>query len=101
MDIEYADGRVQPLASERWLRPIEGDEHILARCGGPTLDVGSGPGRLTVALTRMGVPVLGIDVTPLAVNLPRRSSISTSTTWTRCPPTSMAGWRCSATPPTP
>ncbi|WP_329080996.1 MULTISPECIES: methyltransferase domain-containing protein [unclassified Streptosporangium] len=73
MHIEYADGRVRPLASERWLRPIEGDEHILARCGGPTLDVGSGPGRLTVALTRMGVPALGIDVTPLAVSLTRRA----------------------------
>ncbi|GAA3514965.1 SAM-dependent methyltransferase [Streptosporangium album] len=69
--IEYADGRVRPLTSARWLRPIEGDDHILARCEGPTLDVGSGPGRLTVALTRMGIPVLGIDISPLAVSLTR------------------------------
>lgn len=73
MNIEYSDGRVRPLASERWLRPIEGDEHLLARCDGPTLDVGSGPGRLTVALTRMGIPALGIDITPLAVSLTRRA----------------------------
>jgi SAM-dependent methyltransferase len=73
VNIEYSDGRVRPLASERWLRPIEGDEHILARCGGPTLDVGSGPGRLTVALIRMGIPALGIDIAPLAVSLTRRS----------------------------
>ncbi|MCF6475295.1 SAM-dependent methyltransferase [Nonomuraea sp. MG754425] len=71
--IEYADGRVGALRAERWLRYNEGDEHILARCGGPTLDVGSGPGRLTVALTRMGIPALGIDITPLAVELTRRA----------------------------
>ncbi|MBF8184359.1 methyltransferase domain-containing protein [Nonomuraea sp. K274] len=73
VDVEYADGRVRPLSAERWLRHNEGDEHVLARCGGPTLDVGSGPGRLTVALTRMGIPVLGIDITPLAVELTRRA----------------------------
>jgi SAM-dependent methyltransferase len=73
VDVEYSDGRVTPLAADRWLRPIEGDESLLARCDGPTLDVGSGPGRLTVALARRGVPVLGIDVTPLAVRLTRRA----------------------------
>ncbi|MEU6787283.1 methyltransferase domain-containing protein [Nonomuraea angiospora] len=71
--IEYADGRMRPLSAERWLCYNEGDEHVLARCGGPTLDVGSGPGRLTVALTRMGIPALGIDITPLAVELTRRA----------------------------
>jgi SAM-dependent methyltransferase len=35
------------------------------------LDVGSGPGRLTVALAERGVPVLGIDITPGAVELTR------------------------------
>ncbi|MGW3346026.1 class I SAM-dependent methyltransferase [Nonomuraea rubra] len=73
VDIEYADGRIRSLAAQRWLRYNEGDEHILARCGGPTLDVGSGPGRLTVALTRMGIPALGIDIAPLAVELTRRA----------------------------
>lgn len=73
VEVEYADGRVLPLAAERWLRPIEGDEEVLARCGGPTLDVGSGPGRLTSALARRGVFALGIDVTPLAVELTRRA----------------------------
>ncbi|SDL82989.1 Methyltransferase domain-containing protein [Nonomuraea maritima] len=73
VEVEYADGRVLPLAAERWLRPIEGDEEVLARCGGPTLDVGSGPGRLTAALARRGVFALGIDVTPLAVELTRRA----------------------------
>ncbi|GAA4513897.1 methyltransferase domain-containing protein [Nonomuraea ferruginea] len=73
VEIEYSDGLIRPLSAERWLRYNEGDEHILARCGGPTLDVGSGPGRLTVALTRMGIPAMGIDIAPLAVELTRRA----------------------------
>ncbi|MBF8192788.1 methyltransferase domain-containing protein [Nonomuraea sp. K274] len=69
IDIEYEDGRREPLAAMRWLEPIDGDEAMLSRCTGPTLDVGSGPGRLTVALAARGVAVLGIDVTPHAVRL--------------------------------
>ncbi|MEO3813113.1 class I SAM-dependent methyltransferase [Sphaerisporangium sp. B11E5] len=73
VDVEYAGGEIRPLAAERWSRPIEGDEGMLARCAGPTLDVGSGPGRLTAALARRGVPVLGVDISPLAVALTRRA----------------------------
>ncbi|MFC5832457.1 methyltransferase domain-containing protein [Nonomuraea insulae] len=73
IDVEYENGRRRPLQAMRWLEPIEGDEVMLSRCGGPTLDVGSGPGRLTVALTRRGVAALGIDVTPHAVRLTRQA----------------------------
>nr|WP_221475710.1 class I SAM-dependent methyltransferase [Sphaerisporangium rubeum] len=73
VDIEYADGRVRPLAAERWTRPIPGDEEVLARCAAPTLDVGSGPGRLTAALARRGVAALGVDISPVAVALTRRA----------------------------
>jgi hypothetical protein len=68
-EIEHADGSTTLLwASDRMhLRP--GDASLIDRCGGPTLDVGSGPGRLTVALAERGVPALGIDVTPQAVHL--------------------------------
>lgn len=45
------------------------DEALLAGCEGPTLDIGCGPGRLTVALTARGVPSLGIDVSPLSVQM--------------------------------
>jgi SAM-dependent methyltransferase len=48
-----------------------GDESILDRCAGPTLDIGSGPGRLTLALAERGIPTLGIDITPHAVGLAR------------------------------
>ena len=62
-----AGGR-RRLPVERWRgQPSEADETLLQRCTGPTLDVGCGPGRLVAALTRRGVPALGIDIAPAAV----------------------------------
>lgn len=72
-EIEHADGSRIPLAVEGWLHATPGDKSILDRCEGPTLDIGSGPGRLTVALSERGIPALGIDVTPYAVGLARSS----------------------------
>jgi len=55
-----------------WCRShLPGDHALLARCCGPTLDVGCGPGRLTRALNRLGHPALGIDVSAAAVRLAR------------------------------
>jgi SAM-dependent methyltransferase len=70
-EIEHADGRRTPLRVEDWLSELPGDASILDRCQGHTLDVGSGPGRLTVALGERGVPALGIDITPYAVRIAR------------------------------
>jgi SAM-dependent methyltransferase len=50
---------------------VPGDDSLLCRCAGPTLDVGAGPGRLTIALAERGVPALGIDIMPYAVALAR------------------------------
>jgi hypothetical protein len=72
-EIEHADGRRTPLRADEWTRTVPGDGSILDRCKGHTLDVGSGPGRLTVALAERGVPALGIDVTPYAVWMARSS----------------------------
>jgi SAM-dependent methyltransferase len=72
-DVERADGSRMPLAVDGWLNEIPGDESLLDRCDGPTLDIGSGPGRLTVALGERGIPTLGIDITPYAVGLARSS----------------------------
>ena len=72
-DIEYADGTRVPLAVDSWLNATRGDKSLLDRCEGPTLDIGSGPGRLTVALAERGIPALGIDITPYAVGLARSS----------------------------
>ncbi|MQA94314.1 MAG: SAM-dependent methyltransferase [Streptosporangiales bacterium] len=73
IEVEYDSGARVPLDAQRWLRPIAGDEALLDRCAGPTLDVGSGPGRLVLALGERGVPALGIDITPHAVRLTRRA----------------------------
>ena len=51
------------------------DEDVLAACeagGGAVLDIGCGPGRLTVELRARGVRTLGIDVSAAAVELARR-----------------------------
>ncbi|MGH3180028.1 MAG: methyltransferase domain-containing protein, partial [Streptosporangiaceae bacterium] len=72
-EIEHADGSRKPLPVEGWLHESPGDKSILDRCEGPTLDIGSGPGRLTVALAERGIPALGIDITPYAVDLARSS----------------------------
>ena len=72
-EIEHADGSRKPLSVDGWLHASPGDRSILDRCEGPTLDIGSGPGRLTVALAERGIPTLGIDITPYAVDLARSS----------------------------
>jgi SAM-dependent methyltransferase len=70
-DVERTDGTARPLLARQWLTAAPGDESLLRRCAGPTLDVGAGPGRLTVALAERGVPALAIDITPYAVALAR------------------------------
>jgi len=72
-DVEHADGSRKPLAVDGWLQERPGDNSLLDRCEGPTLDIGSGPGRLTVALAERGIPALGIDITPYAVGMARSS----------------------------
>src|SRR5271156_358806 len=72
-EVERADGSRKPLAVEGWLQESPGDLSLLDRCEGPTLDIGSGPGRLTVALSERGIPALGIDITPYAIDLARSS----------------------------
>jgi len=76
-EIEHDDGTRTPLQVDNWLHARPGDASIVERCSGPTLDVGSGPGRLTVALAERGIPALGIDVTPYAVHLARASGALT------------------------
>ncbi|MFF4486043.1 methyltransferase domain-containing protein [Streptomyces sp. NPDC001544] len=62
-----------PLDIERWCSPPDaGDKSVLRRCTGPVLDVGCGPGRLVSALSVLGVPALGVDISPAAVARTRR-----------------------------
>ncbi|AQT76966.1 MULTISPECIES: methyltransferase domain-containing protein [Streptomyces] len=62
------DGWLLPLEVERWCaEPDAADDTVLARCTGPVLDIGCGPGRLVAALAGLGHAALGVDVTPEAV----------------------------------
>lgn len=68
----FADGRLVPVPTRQWtggLRP--GDESLLSRCPGSTLDVGCGPGRLTAALQQRGHVALGIDISSRALTIAR------------------------------
>ena len=70
--LRYADGSTRSLPVGVWTAAdVPGDDEMLQRCLGATLDVGCGPGRLTVALGRRGVPALGVDIAPAAVRLAR------------------------------
>jgi SAM-dependent methyltransferase len=69
-----ADGWTLPLQIPRWCGPPDAaDEELLSHCRGPVLDVGCGPGRLTVALTERGIPALGVDISQAAVARVRQS----------------------------
>jgi SAM-dependent methyltransferase len=70
-------GRVTPLPLHVWTsEESPGDAGLLARCRGPVLDVGCGPGRLAATLMSRGVPALGVDVAPAAVALARSRGAS-------------------------
>jgi SAM-dependent methyltransferase len=64
------DGTALPLALERYLGPADAtDEQLLDGLSGPVLDVGCGPGRHLAALAARGVFALGVDLSPVAVEL--------------------------------
>src|SRR4051812_28542855 len=63
-----AAGRVRlTLHFDLWRQPRPGDDTVVKRCSGPTLDVGCGPGRMAHAIAASGVPALGIDISDRAV----------------------------------
>jgi SAM-dependent methyltransferase len=63
-----SDGGEVVLAVRRWhADAADDDAWLLGRCTGPVVDLGCGPGRLVVALTRRGIPALGVDVSAAAV----------------------------------
>ena len=66
------DGSLLPLDPDRWYgeaNPLELD--LLHGVEGPVLDVGCGPGRLVVGLAERGIPALGVDSAPAAIELAR------------------------------
>ena len=86
MVLRAATGEAVP--GDRWLRPADGtDLRLLDRCRGPVLDVGCGPGRHTVALAERGIPVLGVDVTDLLLDVarPRGAAVLRRSVFDRLP----------------
>ncbi len=68
----FEDGYSHPLPYDDWVgQPVVGDEALLDRCHGPTLDIGCGPGRFVEALLRCGTPALGIDISSEALRQTR------------------------------
>ncbi|MFF7022907.1 methyltransferase domain-containing protein [Streptomyces klenkii] len=71
--LRRTDGWMLPLDVERWCAEADpADLTVLDRCRGPVIDIGCGPGRLVTALATRGHPVLGVDVSPAAVDRTRR-----------------------------
>ncbi|WP_054814758.1 class I SAM-dependent methyltransferase [Nocardia arizonensis] len=75
--LRAADGTTCPLPTRRWLGDADpgdllADHAMVSLCGGPTIDLGCGPGRLVAALVRRGVVALGVDISPTAVAIARR-----------------------------
>lgn len=72
MAARSSDGRTWPLPLQRYLGPLTAaDEDVLVRAAGPVLDVGCGPGRHVLALAHRGRLAIGIDVSPVAVQIAR------------------------------
>jgi uncharacterized protein len=70
--LDGTDGQRTHLPLRRWHdNPEPAARDIIDRCGGPTIDVGCGPGRLTAELAARGVNCLGIDTAAAAVALTR------------------------------
>ncbi|WP_338889471.1 class I SAM-dependent methyltransferase [Rhodococcus sovatensis] len=74
--INEHDGSRSVLPVSRWMGgtaatadDLRADAASIALCSGPTLDLGCGPGRLTEALLKVGVPALGVDASPVAVEI--------------------------------
>lgn len=73
-------GQVQMLPMSRWMggpsaseEDRRADDLMMSSCQtGPVLDVGCGPGRITVSLRQRGCASLGIDVSRAAIELTRR-----------------------------
>jgi len=72
-----SDGRGLPLQITQWCEPADDvDAELLQRCRGPVLDVGCGPGRLTIALAELGVEALGVDISRACVDRVRQAGAS-------------------------
>jgi SAM-dependent methyltransferase len=65
------------LDVERWRRAADATDHaMLAHAVGPALDIGCGPGRITAALSELGVFTIGIDISAVAVAMAQARGVT-------------------------
>ncbi|MGI8430138.1 MAG: methyltransferase domain-containing protein [Solirubrobacteraceae bacterium] len=70
--VRLREGTLVPLPLERYLDSADAtDKQLLRDLEGPVLDIGCGPGRHLHALALRGVFALGVDLSPVAVELAR------------------------------
>jgi rSAM/selenodomain-associated transferase 1 len=68
VDVSEVGGPVRAaLDVRRWQRMDAADRLLAARCEGPVLDIGCGPGRFVEFLSAHGLATLGVDVSAAAV----------------------------------
>jgi SAM-dependent methyltransferase len=71
------DGRTLALTADRWFAEASAAEQdALDHAIGPALDIGCGPGRHLVALGQREVFALGIDISPVFVDVARRRGVN-------------------------
>ena len=70
--VDGVSARRSPMDFARWNALADDvDFTLLADVTGPVIDIGCGPGRMVRAAMDLGLAVLGIDVSPVAVQLGR------------------------------
>jgi SAM-dependent methyltransferase len=70
------DGTRARFDVSRWTEDADAvDRAVLRRARGPVLDVGCGPGRMVKAAVARGMKALGVDVSPVAVEIVRAAGL--------------------------
>jgi len=60
----YADGRYYDQAYRRRRHDVRFYCDLALRCGGPVLELGAGTGRVSLAIARLGIDVVGVEPVP-------------------------------------
>jgi SAM-dependent methyltransferase len=74
--LHAVDGSRARFDVSRWRDDADAvDRALLRRARGPVLDIGSGPGRMVKAAVARGMKALGVDVSPVAVEIMRAAGL--------------------------
>lgn len=74
--LHAVDGSRARIDVTRWTEDADPvDRALLRRARGPVLDIGCGPGRMVKAAVQRGMKALGVDVSPVAVEIVRAAGL--------------------------